>query len=722
MGLVLPIHARTRKGDRLLAQGRTAEEQDRLDEALDFDRAAMAEDPSDALYQLTLRRVRFKAGEMHVKEGRKIRTEGKLAEALAEFQRASVIDPASPIALQEIQRTKEMMERENRKATQPGGAPEDAANRGLTPIEVARKETLQRIDSMESVPQLRPLNPQLINLKMSNQRPRVLFETLGKMAGVNVLFDPDFDQQNNRPQSIELTNSTLNQSLDYVALLTRSFWKPLSANAIFVTQDNTTKRRDYEEQVVRVFYLKNVTLATDLTEVITALRTVVDIQKMFQYTSQNAIVIRCEADKMLLAEKIINDLDKPRSEVLVDVIVLEVSSDVVRNLGAQIAPGGISTTAAFTPTRAGILGTATTSTTSSSTLSGTTSTTGTTTTSTTNTIPLNNLKKISSGDFSVTGIPGGFVEALLTDTTTKVLQSPQLRAVDNAKVSLHIGDKVPTASGSFGSGIGGVGVGVSPLVQTSFTYIETGVNMDMKPRVNDSSQISLHVEIDISQVSGYRDVGGIQQPIISQRKIAQDIRTEEGEINLIGGLIQEQNSKTKSGLPFLSNVPLLNRLFTDEKTEKSKRELLITLVPHLIRAPDVGELNMRTVSSGSTASYHVTLNSTAPQPARAASPTAAPTAGTAGAAAPIATAPPTPAPAPTAPAGSATVAFLPAQVDTQVNTAGTVTLRVENVNDLNSVLAQLKFDPRIIRDQFRNRRRFDPADRAAFKPFAQHIE
>ncbi len=446
---------------------------------------------------------------------------------------------------------------------------------------------------------------------MNNQKPRVLFETIGKLAGINVLFDPDYEQQSLvKTQSIDLQNSTLDQALDYVALLTKSFWKPLSANAIFVTLDNTTKRREIEEQVVKVFYLTNITNTTELQEVITTLRTVADIQKVYNYTSQNALIVRCEADRMLLAEKIISDLDKPKSEVVVDVIVMEVRKDRVRNLGAQLANGGLSVTGVFTP-RASLQSGTTTSTTSGTT---TTPTTSTTTTSS-SAITLNNLKKITSGDYSITGIPGGFIEALLSDTGTKVLQSPQLRAVDNVKVSLHIGDKVPTASGSFGSGIGGVGVGVSPLVQTQFTYIETGVNMDMLPRVHDANQVSLHIEIDISQVTGYRDVGGIQQPIISQRKVSQDIRTEDGEINLLGGLIQEQDSKVIAGLPGLSQIPLLRRLFTDEKIEKSKTELLITLIPHILRSPDLTEANLRSVPSGNVVNVHIPRNAPAVTPA-----------------------------------------------------------------------------------------------------------
>ena len=683
---LLPVQARTRKGDKMLAQGRAAEQRGELDKALEFEEDALSEDPSDPLYQLEIRRVRFNAAAKHIKTGQKIRTEGNLTEALLEFNRAYAIDPASPAAQQEIRRTKAMIDREKKRDTQPvdpNAPPPDAEDRGLTPIQAARKATAQRIDSLQGVPELKPLNLQPINLKMNNQKPRVLFETVGKLAGINVLFDPDYEAQNTvRTQSIELQNSTLEQSLDYLSLLTKSFWKPLSGNAIFVTLDNTTKRRELEDQVVKVFYLNNIVNTTELQEVITTLRTVTDIQKIYNYTTQNALIIRCEADRMLLAEKIIADLDKPRSEVVVDVIVMEVRKDRLRNLGAQIANGGLNVSAVFNP-RSGL---GSTSTTTPATGTGGTTPAAATTSSG---ISLNNLHRISSQDYSITGIPGGFIEALLSDTGTKVVQSPQLRAIDNIKASLHIGDKVPTASGSFGSGIGGVGVGVSPLVQTQFTYIETGVNMDMMPRVHDANQVTLHIEIDISQVTGYRDVGGIQQPIISQRKIAQDIRTEDGEINLLGGLMQEQDSKVVQGLPGISQIPLIRRLFSNEKTEKSQTELLITLIPHIVRSPEVTEANLRGVASGNAVNVRMLRGGPPVVPV--------PTAPAAAAPVPVPNPAPPTAPAVPPPAAAVVLSFLPAQLETPLSGAATVTLRVANITDLSAINAQLKFDPKILR-------------------------
>src|SRR5262249_4419838 len=154
-----------------------------------------------------------------------------------------------------------------------------------------------------------------------------------------------------------------------------------------------------------------------------------------------------------------------------------------------------------------------------------------------------NLQHISSADFATT-LPSALLQALMTDSKTKVLQAPQLRAIDNVKATAKIGDKVPIATGSFGSSLGGVGVGVSPLVQTQFQFLDVGVNVEMLPRVHDNGDVSMHLDLEISAVTGTADLGGgLKQPIVEQRRIGIDARLHEGEVSLIGGLTKTQNSK-----------------------------------------------------------------------------------------------------------------------------------------------------------------------------------
>ena len=234
-------------------------------------------------------------------------------------------------------------------------------------------------------------------------------------------------------------------------------------------------------------------------------------------------------------------------------------------------------------------------------------TTGSTTTG--SSIPLSNLGHLASADFSTT-LPGALLQAAMSDARTKVLQAPQVRSVDGVKATLNIGDRVPTASGSFQPGIGGVGI--NPLVNTQFQYIDTGVNVEMLPRVHDNGDVTIHVDLNINSVSSYVNLGGINQPVISQKKISHDIRMREGEVGLLGGLINVQENKTVTGIPGLSSIPLLKRLFSGDSTDHSRSELMIVLIPHVIRRPEITPENLRAIAVGNFTTVKVNY---APKPA-----------------------------------------------------------------------------------------------------------
>ncbi|MGD0200498.1 MAG: tetratricopeptide repeat protein, partial [Bryobacteraceae bacterium] len=462
--------ARVRKGDKLLAEGNKAEQRRDWDAALELYEKALAIDPSDTAYQIAARRVRFQAAQAHVDLGQKLRGQGELEKALAEFQRAYAIDPSSTIAEQELRRTLEIIER-NKKA----GAALRPEDRSLAPAELDKKRELETIARLEPAPELKPLARTPLSLKMTNQPPRVLFEAVGKLAGINVVFDPDYGSEQQavrRNLSIELNNATLEDALDYLATMTRSFWKPLSPNAILVTQDTVAKRREYEDSVVRVFYLSNLTTTTELQEINTVVRTVTGMQKVFPYNTMNALIVRGSPDQVLLAEKLINDLDKPRAEVVVDVLVMEANRAKTRDLAATIGTlnssgtlaAGLNSQLMFTPRNPVLFGnnqnviTTTTTdtagnvTTVTTPISSTTTnypygsqygspygypttsyqTGGTTNNLTNQLMSLARIAHVSTNDFSVT-LPGALLQAVMSDRSTRVLQSPQVRAASGQK-------------------------------------------------------------------------------------------------------------------------------------------------------------------------------------------------------------------------------------------------------------------------------------------------
>ncbi len=231
------------RAEKLYRQGQAAEGKQNWDEALDLYQQALDQKPGDAQYAIAMRRARFQAGQMHVNLGEKLRAQGKLEESLGEFQKALIADPGSAIAIQEIKRTQGMIERDK---TKSAPKPED---RGLTPAEEARRESNERVSSIMAPPELKPIVRQVGPLKINNQQPKVLYETIGKLAGVNVLFDSQYAPPQ-RGYNVDLGSaSRAEQAFDYLAVLTHTFWKPVSTNAIFVTEDNPTKHRDYDDGV-----------------------------------------------------------------------------------------------------------------------------------------------------------------------------------------------------------------------------------------------------------------------------------------------------------------------------------------------------------------------------------------------------------------------------------------------------------------------------------------
>src|SRR5487761_727651 len=534
---------------------------------------ALKQDPSNANYKLRALRARFEAGQFHVEQGQKDLNNGRLEMVLGEFQKAEAIDPSSEIARQEAQKTLDLVAKV-KEAEQP------------KPVGVAPPEDT---GLMSAPPELKPLSREPINLKMTNDA-RVIFETIGQLAGLSVIFDPSYVS---RRITADLPNVTLEQALDAVSLEAGAFWKPVTSNIILVATDNLQKRRDLEDEEVQTFYLRNNTTAQELTEVVNGVRQVLDITRIQAVASDNAIVMRTTPDKLMLASKIIDGLEKAKPEVVIQVDVLEARLDREHELGIQPPQ---SATLSFTPQSAIQPAQTTTS-----------GSTGTTATSVPE-VTLNNLKHLSTADYSLT-LPGATLNALLTDSTTRIIQDPTIRVTDGATAKLAIGDRVPIATGSFQAGVGvGVSGGaglVNPLVNTQFTYQDVGVNISVTPRVHPDGDVSMKLSIDVSSVTGESNIGGLQQPIISQRKIEHDIRLHDGEVNILGGLITRSETKSLSGWPGVAHIPFLRYFFSSTDNKIEDDEVLIALTPHVVRMPSISADDLRTLAAGTDTNVRV---------------------------------------------------------------------------------------------------------------------
>ncbi len=584
VAVTLPIGAAD-NAKSLYNKGKDAEARQNYEAAYDFYRQAYDIKPRDLSYRASFERMRFLAGASHVHRGQLLRDAGKLQEAFAEFQKAVEIDSSSFIAQQELRRTQKML---------------DSAN-APPPRSAAPPTALQkRVQEAQGPVDLAAISNIPITLKLTEDT-KVIYETVGKLAGINVLFDPDYTS---RRVKIELNGVTLQEALEIIALESKTFWRPVTPNTIFVASDNPSKRKEVEQSVIKTFYLANLSQPTELQDVVNALRQILEISRIQPLPSQGALVVRGTPDQVALAEKLVGDLDKSRPEVIVDVAIMQVSRDKTRNLG--ISPPTSATVALQNNINNTI-----TNNNNNNNGTGTTGN-GTTTSGTANQVNLNRLGNLNATDFTVT-IPPATATALFSDSNTKLIQNPQIRAVDGQKASLKIGERVPVATGSFQPGIGGVGI--NPLVNTQFQYLDVGVNIDITPKVHAGREVTLKVSMDISSVTGQSNIGGISQPIIGQRKIEHEIRLQEGEVNLLGGMLEDSETRSLSGIPGLAQIPILKYLFAQTNTDHSTNEIVFALIPHIVRSRDVTDINERALEVGTASAISLRRASQTPSSA-----------------------------------------------------------------------------------------------------------
>ena len=526
--------------------GVRAESQTQYDAAFEAYKEAYALKPKDAKYAAAYLRLRTSAAAEHVRKGQLLRSSLKLAEALAEFQLAAEIDITNIAAQQELGRTAAMLKKQQE---------------GLAVTPTPESPLSKMIEQAEGPVDLEPFSDTPLTLRMTTTADNV-YKTIGKLAGINVLFDLDY-----KPQriNIELDDVPLREALRMVAMQSKTFWRPVSTKAIFVASEG--RRKDFEDNVMTTFYLRNASTPAELQEVVSTLKGILDISRIQVNPTHSAITLRGTPDQMVLAQKLVSDLDKPKAEVVIDIAVLQVSRDRLRTLGTTVPTSTSIALAAAAP----------------------------------GTVKLGSL---NGSNFQM-AVPGGSFDFLMSDNNTKVLQNPEIRVLDQQKAQLKIGDRIPIATGSFQAGAGVSGGGISPLVNTQFQYLDVGVNIDITPQIHSNREVTLKMVLEVSAVTGTSNIGGINQPTIGQRRIEHESRLEDGEINLVGGILQDTETQSLSGYPWLAKIPLLKYLFAQEKKERLESEIVFAITPHIVRAEEITDENLRLIDIGTGTSVAV---------------------------------------------------------------------------------------------------------------------
>lgn len=506
---------------------------------------AIDREPDNLAYKASLLRTKIRASQEHFEKGKRYREAGIAERAVVEFQQAVQLDPTNQYAQAELVNLSEEIRAARLEREKPGTIEElKKKTRGIRP----------------QPPLLEPRSDEPIDMDFPEPTSvRDIYRALGKAFGINVLFDPNLKDQE---ISIVLKNVTAQSALEVVMRAAGHFYKVQDESTIIVVADTPQNRRNYEDLVIQTFFLSN----ADIKQVQTMLRSLVDAKKIATNEQLNAIILRDTADKVKVAEKIIEANDKAKAEVVVDVELLQINTTRMRNLG--LALDSYAVTQSLDLGGEGVP------------------------------LRLSDLDDLNANNWSLT-IPNFIYNFMKTDTDAQLLARPQLRITEGEKARLLIGERVPIPTTTFNTS-NTIGGNIVPL--TTFQYTDVGIRIEIEPRVHHNKEITLKVTVEVSNISSFVEAaGGQRQPVIGTRTIESTIRLKDGETNFLAGLIRTEDLDSQAGIPGLSDIPILGRLFSNNNADNNRTDVILTMTPHIIRTPNLTEEDLLPIWVGTEA-------------------------------------------------------------------------------------------------------------------------
>jgi general secretion pathway protein D len=569
-------------------KAREAEKTKNWDDAVTYYERALDNDPENTHFKLALIRAKLEASRVHFEKGKSLRAAALTSTGADQYRLTQLAATELELTVR-LDPTNQWAAVELGKAIQTMQDFQHAADHNS--IDEIKKRAKANITKTQP-PVLNPASDQPISLSFPHDTPvKDIYRALGNAFGINVLFDQAVKDDR---ISIELKDVTAQHALERVMQAANHFYKVLDEHTIIVVPDNPQARRDYEDLVIRTFYLSN----GDAEQVTNVVRTMIEARNVFPLKALNAITIRDTADKVRIAEKIIEANDKAKAEVVVDVELLQLDTIKERNLGASLIQGN----AANSSITANLITPPGTATTTTTTGTGTGTATGTTTTTTTtggaNTLAfLQHLSLKNSFTFTV---PNQIVLNLVKNMTdSESLANPQLRISEGEKATLHIGKRLPVPVSTFSS-VNTASAGNTFAPVTSYQYQDVGIKVSIEPRVHHNREVTLKLTVEVSDFAGNAQGSSPPQPIIATRTIESTIRLKDGETNFLAGLIQRNDSTSEDEVPFFGDIPVLGRFFKHQDKSHNRTDLMLTMTPHIVRVPDITEDDMAPMWVGTT--------------------------------------------------------------------------------------------------------------------------
>jgi len=500
---------------------------------------ARALDPGNERYDIALTRAKLKASAQHFEKAKRYAKSAQWDLAASEYQQTLLLFPGNQHAADELDKALIMIRRRDEQPSEMERLKERAQKDLLAPPKLSAKSNIP------------------IQVQFRDRPVGQIFDVIGKASQINFIYDEKTDL--NKPLTIEIGSVTLERALDVLMLQTKNFYKIIDEHTLLIAPDNRQKRQELEDQVIRTFYLSS----ADTKQVVAVIRTLLNSRQVAENDPLNSISIKDTPDKVAIAAKLIESNDKSKGEVIIDVQLLEINRKVLQSLGIDLSSKSMSLQF----------------------LDGKQS------------VPLNALSSLKQkGNWLLGPISSVTLNFLKSSSDARTIAQPQLRVSEGEKAEIVIANRVPIPNTSFNSSQT-VGGNIVPI--TSFTYQNVGITLKIEPRVHHNKEVSLKVEVEVSNLAGAVDLGtGVTQPIIGTRQVQTTIRLRDGETNLLAGLIKRDDKFTKGGVAGITDIPGIGDVFSTTTKDVEETDIVLTLTPYIVRIPDIKEEDLQTLWVG----------------------------------------------------------------------------------------------------------------------------
>jgi len=500
-------------------QGVEAEMNQKYDQAIkDYQQAAL-DDPNNAVYRLALVRAKLSASLFSLHTARSLVSQNKRKEAEVEYKKALFFDPLNRAAADELKAL-------------------------IAPPPKAEKTNQEKLEG----PVRLKGSGEALNLSFRTEVSlRSIFQTLGRVANVNFLYDDTFRDTN---LAIDLTGKDLQQAVNFLCVASKNFSRTIDEKTVIIVPDNVQKRMQYELNAIKTFYLSNIDVSDVQMRLTQMVKTMYKVPSIQVDKNLNSVTIRDTPQAVALAEKLLRSWDKSVGEVVIDIEIMEVDRIRMRKLGIDLSKGTLGIR--FNPANMSDDGY----------------------------FPIGGTDFGDLANYQIT-VPTAVAQFLGSDSDTKIIAQPKIRGLSGAKLEYIVGQKVPIVNSQFAA-IAAGGLQTQPIV--NYTLTDIGITIKMTPRIHLDREVTLEIELTISAIAG-EGVAGI--PIIANREIKNTVRLKDGETSFLAGLLRDEERLIKGGIVGLKDLPLIGGLFSTSQKTVEQTDVILTITPHILRSTQI---------------------------------------------------------------------------------------------------------------------------------------